>query len=96
MTEFSVRVGFHSTDSAGPICESSDIFGVERELPDTGPGLMLVILDTGAYGMSMSGNYNSRCRPAEIWVTKKGEVEQIRRRETLDDLITVELEGLKR
>lgn len=88
--------GTHLFDVAGPICESSDIFGVERELPDTGPGMMLAILDTGAYGMSMSGNYNSRCRPAEIWVTEEGEVEQIRRRETLDDLITVELEGLKR
>ncbi len=82
-------------DVAGPICESSDIFGEGRALPDTEPGMRLAIMDAGAYGMSMSGNYNSRCRPAEVWVTESGRVELIRRRETVDDLITVEREGLE-
>jgi len=83
-----------TVDIAGPICESTDVFGVECDLPAIGPGARLAILDTGAYGMSMSGNYNSRCRPAEVWASGGGRIELIRRRETHDDLILIEREGL--
>ncbi|MFW9948315.1 MAG: diaminopimelate decarboxylase, partial [Candidatus Odinarchaeota archaeon] len=47
-------------DIAGPICESGDILGKERELPNLIEGDYLAILDTGAYGYVMSSNYNSR------------------------------------
>jgi diaminopimelate decarboxylase len=53
------------------------------------PGDLVVLLDAGAYGMSLSSNYNSRTRPAEVLVEgKKARV--VRRRETLKDLMNIE------
>ena len=75
---------------AGPVCESADILGREREL-DAAEGDLLAILDAGAYGMTMSSNYNTRCRPCEILV-EDGECRLIRRRETLDDILAAERE----
>jgi len=80
-------------DVAGPLCESSDFLGRERSLPHLGPGDLLAVLDAGAYGMSMAGGYNSRRRPAEVWVGEGGEVRLIRRRETMDDLLAPEREA---
>lgn len=71
-------------DVVGPICESSDFLGKNRQLALLA-GDYLAIMDSGAYGFSMSSNYNSRPRAAEIMVDKD-QVHLIRSRETLDQL----------
>ncbi len=71
----------------GNICESGDILCADRELPEIKKGDLACILDTGAYGYSMCSSYNSRPRPAEVMITKSGEVKLIRRRETIEDLM---------
>ncbi|MFX0081550.1 MAG: diaminopimelate decarboxylase [Candidatus Hodarchaeota archaeon] len=76
-----------SYDIVGPICESGDIIGKERQFPKLEEGEYLAILDTGAYGFTMSSSYNSRPRPAEILINK-GETQKIREGETLEDLIS--------
>ncbi|MEM2122019.1 MAG: diaminopimelate decarboxylase [Candidatus Bathyarchaeia archaeon] len=73
-------------DVAGPLCESGDLLGVNRSLPGVREGDLLAVLDVGAYGYSMSSQYNARPRPAEVLV-KDGRVELIRRRETLQNLL---------
>ncbi|MEM3676541.1 MAG: diaminopimelate decarboxylase [Candidatus Bathyarchaeia archaeon] len=73
-------------DVAGPLCESGDLLGVDRSLPGVREGDLLAVLDAGAYGYSMSSQYNARPRPAEVLV-KDGRVELIRRRETLRSLL---------
>lgn len=55
-------------DVVGPICETSDYLGKERPLPMLRPGDLLAIMQAGAYGFSMSSNYNGRLRPAEILI----------------------------
>jgi diaminopimelate decarboxylase len=77
-------------DVVGPICESGDFFARDRELPELRPGDLLAILDAGAYGMSLSSNYNSRPRAAEVLVEGKT-ARLIRRRETMRDLLAAEL-----
>ena len=76
------------TDLVGPVCESSDCFGRDLKI-DAGleSGDLLAILSSGAYGMSMAGNYNSRLRPAEVLVDEDGSWRVIRDREKLDDLV---------
>ena len=76
-------------DVVGPVCESADCFVHDAELPEPREGDLLAILDAGAYGFSMSSNYNFRYRPAEVLV-ERGAVRKIRRRETFEDLIRVE------
>ena len=82
---------------AGPLCESGDVFtqgdgGVvlPRDLPAAQVGDLLVIHDTGAYGASMSSNYNSRPLIAEVLVDE-GQARLIRRRQTVDELLALEL-----
>lgn len=75
-------------DVAGNICESGDIFARDRKLPKVKAGDILAILDTGAYGFSMSSRYNSRPLPAEILIRSDGSVELIREKETYEDLFT--------
>ncbi len=58
-------------DVVGPVCETGDFFARERELPPVAPGDLLAILDAGAYGMSLSSNYNTRGRAAEVLVDGK-------------------------
>ena len=77
-------------DVVGPICESADFFARDRELAAVPEGELLAILDAGAYGMSLTSNYNTRPRPAEVLVDGKRE-RLIRRRETIDDLLSPEL-----
>ena len=77
-------------DIVGPVCESGDFFARDRALTAVKPGDLLGILDTGAYGMSLASNYNTRSRPAEVLVESTGP-RLIRRRETLDDLFAQEL-----
>lgn len=78
-----------TVDVVGPVCETGDFFARDRELPELKPGDLVAILDAGAYGLSLSSNYNSRPRPAEVLVEGK-RARLIRRRETMDDLLAVE------
>ena len=73
-------------DIAGPICESGDVLGKDREITEVCEGQFLAILDTGAYGYTMSSCYNSRPRPAEILISKEKSY-LIRKAETYDDLL---------
>ena len=70
----------------GNICESGDIIAKDRVLPDVKEGDLIGILDAGAYGHSMSSNYNNRLRPAEIFIRENGEVVLTRERDTFDDI----------
>jgi len=72
-------------DVVGPICESSDFLGKDRKLPRLAQGNYLAIMGAGAYGFSMSSNYNSRCRAAEVLVNGK-RAYLVRRREEYKDL----------
>jgi diaminopimelate decarboxylase len=58
----------HRSDVVGPICESGDFLARDRELPDLQQGDLLAIFSAGAYGMSMSSNYNDHGRPMEVLV----------------------------
>jgi len=72
-------------DVVGPICESTDFFAQDRELPNVAAGDNLAILTAGAYGFVLSSNYNGRLRPAEILVNGE-RVRVIRPRETMGQL----------
>nr|MBC8212763.1 diaminopimelate decarboxylase [Gammaproteobacteria bacterium] len=72
-------------DVVGPICETGDFLGKDRELAIQ-PGDLLAIRTSGAYGFSMSSNYNSRPRAAEVMVDGAQHY-LVRARETFDDLI---------
>lgn len=73
-------------DIAGPICESGDILARDRKLPLIEPGDVIAILDVGAYGFSMSSQYNGRLRCAELLI-RNGDVDVIREQEDYGDLI---------
>jgi len=82
---------------AGPLCESGDVFTQQeggkvetRLLPAVVPGDYLVLHDTGAYGASMSSNYNSRPLLPEV-LFDNGAARLIRRRQTIDELLALEL-----
>ena len=77
-------------DIVGPVCESGDFFARARPLPPAKAGDLLAILDAGAYGMSLTSNYNTRPRPAEVLVEHNTH-RLIRRRETTKDLFAPEL-----
>jgi diaminopimelate decarboxylase len=74
----------------GYICET-DTFGWDRQLSEVSVGDVLAIKNAGAYGMSMASNYNSRFRPAEVLIIN-GEAKLIRQQETLDDLLTGQID----
>jgi len=71
----------------GNQCESGDYIAKSRLLPPIFEGDILGILDAGAYGYSMSSQYNHRPRPAEILIQECGAIKQIRRRDTYEDMI---------
>lgn len=77
-------------DVVGPICESGDFLGKDREFAGLAAGDLLLVRDAGAYGMAMASNYNSRPRAAEVLVIGKKH-ELIRERETIEDLIAKEV-----
>ncbi|RYD49626.1 MAG: diaminopimelate decarboxylase, partial [Verrucomicrobiaceae bacterium] len=77
-------------DVVGPICESGDFFCQDRPLPDFQPGDYIALMSAGAYGFAMASNYNSRPLPAEILI-EGGTATVIRKRQTLDDIISGEL-----
>ena len=73
----------------GPVCETGDFLARDRELPTVQEGELLAVLDTGAYGMSLASNYNSRPRPAEVLVDGK-RVRLVRKRESIRELLAPE------
>jgi len=77
-------------DVVGPICESGDFLAKDRKLPKAEAGELLAVMSAGAYGFSMSSNYNSRPRVAEVLVAQD-RFYVIREREDYDDLIRGEL-----
>ena len=74
----------------GYICET-DTFGWDRKINEVHEGDILAIKNAGAYGFTMSNNYNSRLRPAEVLI-HNGKAQLIRRREVLDDLLKNQVE----
>lgn len=81
--------GTEVVDVVGPICEPADFFAKDRRLPPVRRGDLLSIFTAGAYGFSMSSNYNARVRAAEVLVDGD-KFSIIRRRETYEDLISLE------
>lgn len=73
-------------DVVGPVCESGDFFAKDRQVEDVERGDLLAIMSAGAYGFSMSSNYNSRRRPAEVLVDGK-RFFIIRKRDEYKDLV---------
>jgi diaminopimelate decarboxylase len=73
----------------GPVCESSDVVGRDRKLPELTFGDVVAIRDAGAYGSVMASNYNRRPLPAEVLVDN-GSWRVIRRRQTVDDQLALE------
>ncbi len=84
--------GRQVVDVVGPVCESGDFFARDREMPRMAAGELLVLLDAGAYGMTLASNYNTRARAAEVLI-EDGRARLIRRRETIDDLLLTEIVG---
>ncbi|MFM7151408.1 MAG: diaminopimelate decarboxylase, partial [Gemmataceae bacterium] len=83
--------GTQTQDVVGPVCESGDFLAQARHLPQMQRGDLLATFSAGAYGMSMSSNYNSRPRAAEVLV-EGNRHRLIRRRETYEDLVRPERE----
>ena len=77
----------HAVTVVGNICESGDIIAKDRHLPQVSEGDTIGVMDAGAYGYSMSSNYNNRLRPAEVLIGREGSVRLIRRRDTIEDLM---------
>jgi diaminopimelate decarboxylase len=78
----------HSYDVVGPVCESSDVLGLDRTLA-IAAGDLLAILSAGAYGMAMASNYNTRARPPEVLVDG-AEALEVRSREPIASLFALE------
>ncbi len=75
-----------TVDVVGPVCESGDFMARGRSLPRLEPGELLAVMSAGAYGFTMSSNYNSRLRVAEVMVRGEG-WKVVRRREGYADLV---------
>lgn len=76
----------HLADVVGPICETGDFLARERPMPDLNQGSLLAVMSVGAYGFTMSSNYNSRPRVSEVMV-KEDQFKIIRKRETYASLL---------
>jgi diaminopimelate decarboxylase len=81
--------GLVTCDVVGPICESADFLARDRTLPEVGRGDLLAIFSAGAYGMSMTSNYNDHGRPAEVLVDGD-RATVIRERQTLAEILAPE------
>ena len=77
--------GGTTVDVVGSLCENNDKFAIDRKLPDLVVGDVILIHDAGAHGRSMGYNYNGKLRCAEVLAREDGELQLIRRAETLDD-----------
>jgi len=75
-----------TVDVVGPICESGDFLAKDRKLPRFEPGELMAVMSAGAYGHTMSSNYNARPRAPEVMV-RGNEFHVVRERETYADLI---------
>ncbi|RLA70442.1 MAG: diaminopimelate decarboxylase [Epsilonproteobacteria bacterium] len=82
-------------DVVGPVCESGDFFGKDVPLPPLSHNDLIVIHSAGAYGFTMASNYNTRAKAAEV-ALQGGEDRLIRKRETYDDQVRLELEYLQK
>jgi len=76
-------------DVVGPVCETSDTFAVDRQLPACEPNDLVMIRTTGAYGAAMASNYNSRPFAAEV-LLDRGRYAVVRRRQTFEEMIAGE------
>ncbi len=92
INQSNTRKEMHQYSVVGPICESADWFAKKRLLPCLKRGDILAIESAGAYGMSMSSNYNSHFRAAEI-IVQNNKYHVARERETFEDLIKLERAG---
>lgn len=81
-------------DIVGGICESGDFLAKDRKLAKTKAGDLIIVKSAGAYGFSMSSNYNTRNRVCEL-ACENGTVRMIRKRESYEDQIALELDFLK-
>ncbi len=81
--------GSEVVDIVGPICEGADFFAKDRPLPHVERGDLIAIFTAGAYGATMSSNYNGRCRAPEVLVDGD-RFRVIRKRETYNDLVALE------
>jgi diaminopimelate decarboxylase len=79
-------------DVVGPVCESADFIAKDRDVAVLEPGELLAIMSAGAYAFSLSSNYNSRPRAAEVLVSGEA-YHLIRRRESYEDLVRLEENG---
>lgn len=77
--------GYETVDVVGPVCETSDFLGVNRKLQKMQRGDYFAVMTTGAYGYSLSSNYNARLRPAEVLVDGD-KYHLIREREKVEEL----------
>ena len=75
----------HMYDVVGSLCENCDKFAINRMLPEIEKGDYLIIHDTGAHGFSMGYNYNGRLHSAELLLKEDGDVQLIRRAQTIKD-----------
>ncbi|MBK8871644.1 MAG: diaminopimelate decarboxylase [Elusimicrobia bacterium] len=80
------RAGRYVADVVGPICESGDYLAKARALPRPEPGDVWAVMAAGAYGFSMSSQYNARPRAGEVLVVGN-ESRLVRKRETVEDLV---------
>lgn len=81
-------------DIVGGVCESGDFLAKDRKLAKTKAGDLIIVKSAGAYGFSMSSNYNTRNRVCEL-ACENGTVKMIRKRESYEDQIALELDFLK-
>ena len=80
----------HPYNIVGPVCESSDVFAKQRNLPEMKPGDLAVIRTAGAYGVCMASNYNTRPLPPEILVDGD-KIALIRARQSYEDLLGADI-----
>jgi diaminopimelate decarboxylase len=76
-------------DVVGPLCETSDTLGADRDMPLPEIDSLMAIMDVGAYGSTMASNYNRRLLSPEVLV-EDGRWRVIRRRQTIDDVLALE------
>jgi diaminopimelate decarboxylase len=77
-------------DVVGPVCESADFIAQGRDVPVLDRGDLLAVMSAGAYGFTLSSNYNSRPRAAEVLV-RDARYTVIRKRESYEDLVRLEI-----
>jgi diaminopimelate decarboxylase len=85
----------HPADVVGPVCESGDFFGKNVPLPPLQHNDLIAVHSAGAYGFTMASNYNTRPKPAEV-ALKNGNDRLIRRRETYEDQVALEIAYLEK